>query len=56
MTERPDIQMPVSFLTNTGQAPNKDDWGKLKKVIKYLKGTMYMNLTLVVDNLHMMRW
>ncbi len=34
-----DIQMAVSFLTTRVQAPNEDDWGKLKWILKYLKGT-----------------
>jgi hypothetical protein len=37
-----DIQMAVSFLTTQVQAPNEDDWGKLKKVLKYLKGMRYL--------------
>ncbi len=56
MRAMPDIQTPVLFLTKSVQAHNEDDWGKLKKVIKYLKGTMYMKLTLVVNNLHTLRW
>jgi hypothetical protein len=34
-----DIQTVVSFLTTGVQAPDEDDWGKLKRVLKYLKGT-----------------
>jgi len=36
---RHDIQTAVSFLTTRVQAPDKDDWGKLKRVLKYLNGT-----------------
>jgi hypothetical protein len=35
---RCDIQMAVSFLTTCVQEPDKDDWGKLKRILKYLKG------------------
>ncbi len=56
MRARTNIQTMVSILMKQAQAPNKDDWGKLKKVIKYLKGTMYMKLTLVVNNIHTLRW
>ena len=30
--------------------------GKLRRVLKYLKGTKYMKLTLTIDNLLMIRW
>jgi hypothetical protein len=36
-----DIQMALSFLTMQVQAPDEDDWGKLMRVLKYLKGTQY---------------
>jgi hypothetical protein len=39
----------VSFLTTQVQAPDEDDWGKLKRVLKYLKGTRYLNLILSAD-------
>jgi hypothetical protein len=44
-----DIQTAVSFLTTRVQAPDEDDWGKLKRVLKYLKGTRYLKLTLSAD-------
>jgi hypothetical protein len=44
-----DIQTAVSFLTTRVQAPDEDDWGKLKRVLKYLKGTGYLKLTLSAD-------
>jgi hypothetical protein len=31
--------------------PDKDDWGKLKRILKYLNGTRYLKLTLSVDQL-----
>ncbi len=43
------IQTVVSFLTTQVQAPNEDDWGKLKRVLKYLKGTLYLKLILSAD-------
>jgi len=36
------IQTAVSFLTTRVQAPDADDWGKLKRVLKYLNGTRYL--------------
>ena len=46
---RRDIQTAVSFLTTRVQAPDEDDWGKLKRVLKYLKGTRYLKLILSAD-------
>ena len=43
---RRDIQTAVAFLTTRVKAPEKDDWGKLKQVMKYLKGTKRANTTL----------
>ena len=40
---RSDIQTPVSFLTKRVQEPDKDDWGKLKRVLQYLKGKIPWN-------------
>ncbi len=44
-----DIQTAVSLLTTRVQAPNEDDWGKHKRVLKYLKGTQYLKITLSAD-------
>jgi hypothetical protein len=46
-----DIQTAVSFLTTRVKRPNKDDWGKLKRALRYLCGTRHMKLNLSVDNL-----
>jgi len=56
MRARRDIQTAVSFLTTRVQKPDEDDWGKLKRVLKYLKGTLYMKLTLEVENLSILKW
>ena len=48
---RCDIQTAVSFLTTRVQAPDADDWGKLKRVLKYLNGTRYLKLTLCAEQL-----
>jgi hypothetical protein len=41
---RRDIQTAVAFLTTRVKSPDKDDWGKLKQVLKYLNGTKYLKL------------
>jgi len=56
MRARPDIQTSVSFLTKRVQKPDEDDWNKLKRVLRYLKGTKHMKLSLRVDNLNTICW
>ena len=53
---RQDIQTAVAFLTTRVKSPDEDDWGKLKRVLKYLTGTKYVKLNLSVDNLGMLKW
>ena len=53
---RRDIQTAVSFLTTRVKKPDEDDWGKLKRVIKYLKKTRRLKLTLSVDSLNTIKW
>ncbi|KAL7461201.1 hypothetical protein ACHAXS_001624, partial [Conticribra weissflogii] len=53
---RRDIQVAVAFLTTRVQSPDEDDWGKLKRVLKYLKGTINMQLNLSVDSLGVAKW
>ena len=53
---RRDIQTAVSFLTTRVKNPDEDDWGKVKRVLKYLKGTKSLRLRLTIDNLHCTKW
>ncbi len=53
---RRDIQTAVAFPTTRVKEPDKDDWGKLKRVLKYLNGTKYLKLKLSVENLGMLKW
>ena len=39
---RPDIETLVSFLTTRVNQPDKDDWGKLRHGLMYLKGVLHM--------------
>ena len=36
--------------------PDEDNWGKVKRVLSYLKGTLHMPLILVADSLTLSRW
>jgi hypothetical protein len=53
---RQDIQTAVAFLTTRVKNPDKDNWGKLKQVLKYLNGAKFLKLTLTVENLGMLKW
>jgi hypothetical protein len=51
-----DIQPAIAFLTTRVWLPDKDDWGKVKRVLGYLKGTLHMPLILLADLLTLSRW
>ena len=53
---RLDIRTAVSFLCSKCEEPYEDEWGKLKQLLKYVYGTMYMKLCLLVDNLQTLTW
>ena len=53
---RPDIQTAVAFLCTRVKAPDTDDYKKLARVIKYLRGTVSMPLTLEADNIQIVKW
>ena len=53
---RPDMQTFVSFLAKRLRSPDEDDWGKLRRWLMYLKGTMHMKLNITVDSLSTIRW
>jgi hypothetical protein len=36
--------------------PNKDDWKKLHRLLKYINGTREDKLILAADNLHIIKW
>jgi hypothetical protein len=38
------------------KSPDKDDWGNLKRVLKYLNGTKYLKLRLSGENVGMLKW
>jgi hypothetical protein len=53
---RRDIQTAVAFLTTRVKKPDEDDWGKLKRVLKYLMGMRHMRLRLSVNALGVIHW
>ena len=53
---RRDIQTAVAFLTTRVKQPDEDDWGKIKRVLKYLNGTRHMKLTIEVESMSRIMW
>ena len=51
MRARPDIQVPVSYLTSRVTKEDEDDWKKLKRMLQYINATINMKMTLSVDDL-----
>ena len=48
--------MAVAFLTTRVKSPDKDDWEKLKRVLKYLNIMNYLKLRLSMENMGMLKW
>ncbi len=53
---RRDVQPATAFLTTQVRCPDEDNWGKVKRLLGYLKGTLHMPLTLSADSLTLSRW
>ena len=53
---RPDIQTAVAFLCTRVKEPDVDDYKKLSRVMKYLRATGNMALTIQADNMHVVKW
>ena len=48
---RPDIKLPVIFLTTRMQSPTKSDEEKLKRIAQYLNGTKELGITIKPNSL-----
>jgi hypothetical protein len=53
---RPDLQTGVAFLCTRVKQPDTDDWKKLARVVRYLRGTKELNLTLEADGSGAIKW
>ena len=53
---RPDTGTSISFLMTRTQAPNKDDWEKLAHLMRYIRGTKDLPLTLSANGDGVLRW
>jgi hypothetical protein len=53
---RPDIQTAIAFLCTRVQQPTRHDNNKLARVIKYLRKTSGLVLSLSAENLNVVKW
>jgi hypothetical protein len=53
---RPDIQPTIAVLCTRVKKPNKSDWNKLVRLLKYCNGTRKDILILKADNLNVIKW
>jgi hypothetical protein len=53
---RPDILLPVSFLCSRVKSPDQDDYRKLTRVVKYLRKSIDLPLTLECGNPINVEW
>ncbi len=53
---RPDIQPTIAALTTRVKEPNKSDWRKLVRLMKWLATTKNDKLTLSAENIHLIKW
>jgi hypothetical protein len=53
---RPDIQTVVAFLCTRVKNPDEDDYKKLTRVMRYLRLTTTMPLTLEADGTNVVKW
>jgi hypothetical protein len=53
---RRNIQPTTAFLTTRVKSQDEDDWGKVKRTLGHLKGTLHMPLVLSADSLTLSRW
>ena len=53
---RPDLQTAVAFLCTRVAKPDKDDYKKLKRVIQYIRDTIFLPLVLGWDESGILTW
>jgi hypothetical protein len=53
---RKDIQTTIALLTTRVRNPDEDDWGKLRRLMRYIKGIINLPLILRADNLNLIKW
>jgi hypothetical protein len=53
---RKDIQTTIAFLSTRVRNPDANDWEKLRRLMRYIKGTINLPLILRVDGLNVIKW
>jgi hypothetical protein len=53
---RPDIQTSIAYLCTRVKEPDTDDYKKLTRTMRYLRGTADMPLTLESENISIIKW
>jgi hypothetical protein len=53
---RPDTCTVISFVTTRVRAPDEEDWTKLFHLMRYLRGTHTMPLTLIANGSGILKW
>mgnify|MGYP000055058244 CR=1 FL=1 len=53
---RPDIATAVAFLTTRVKSSDEDDWKKLTRMIRYLRGSLDLPLILRADSVPVPKW
>ena len=46
----------MAYLTMRVKSPDEDNWGKLKRVLRYLNGTIDLGLCLNMENMGLIQW
>ena len=53
---RPDLYVPIAFLTSRVSKATTDDWKKLARLLSYIKHTRDLVLTLSAESLNIVKW
>ena len=53
---RRDIKMAIDFLCTQLRIPDEDDWGKLVRLLRYIRGTLNLPLILRAYRLSVIKW
>ena len=53
---RSDIQVAVGFLSTRVTKATAEDWAKLTRLMRYIKGTIDMVLTMKIEDLSVVKW
>jgi hypothetical protein len=53
---RPDLLTTLSYLTCQVKAPDQDDMNKLIRMITYIRNTIELPLTIIINNSEEMKW